>query len=130
MLENIKVFLKKSWVYIMIGIGIAAATTVILKKKVDEYENVIQRMQTSHQEELDEIEEARKEERKKYEENERTYKERMATIQKEYDDAKKIFDEKKKSDVIDIVKKYNGKPDQLAERFSKVTGFKIILPED
>jgi len=130
MLENIKAFFKKSWVYITVGIGIVIAAVAIFKKKVDEYENTIERMQASHQKELNEIEAARKEERKKHEENERAYKERMATIQKEYDDAKKIFDEKKKSGVIDIVKKYNGKPDQLAERFSKVTGFKIVLPEE
>jgi 5-bromo-4-chloroindolyl phosphate hydrolysis protein len=127
--ESIKNFFKKSGIYIALALAIILGIS-LFKKKVDEYETIVQKMQESHQKELDEIEAARKEERKKHEENERAYKERMATIEKEYDEAKKALDEKKKKDVDGIVKKYYGKPDQMAERFAKVTGFKIILPEE
>ena len=130
MLENIKDFFKRFGVFvIVVGVGIAVGVS-LFKKKVNHYEDIVQKLQESHQKELNEIEAARKEERKKFEENERAYKEKVAAIEKEYADAKKVFDEKKKSAADGIVKKYDGKPDQLAERFAKVTGFKIVLPEE
>ena len=54
----------------------------------------------------------------------------MEIIEKEYETAKKELDEKKKSEVATIVRKYADKPDQLAERLAQVTGFKIVLPEN
>jgi flagellar motility protein MotE (MotC chaperone) len=128
--EAIKDFLKKIGIYIVVAIiGIAFGVS-LFKKKVKEYENIVQKLQESHKKELDEIQKAREEERKKYEENERKYKERMEAIEKEYNETKKIFEERKASEVKKIVKVYGGKPDQLAEKFSKATGFRVVLPED
>lgn len=129
MLDNIKNFFKKFWTYLVAGLGVALGV-VLFKKKVDSYENIVQKLQESHQKELDEIEAARKEERKKYEENEKKYQERMAVIEKEYTDAKKELDEKKRKEVEGIVRNYGNQPDKLAQRLAEVTGFKIIMPED
>ena len=129
MLENIKNFLKKSWGYLIV-ICCAALGLILYKKKVDSYENVVQKMQGFHQKELDEIKEARENERKKYEENERKYKERIQVVENEYESAKIAFDIKKKIAVEKIVRTYGNKPDQLAQKLAEVTGFKIIMPED
>ena len=129
MLDKIKDFFKKFWGFFVAGLGVAAGF-LLVKKKVEYYDDVVQKLQDSHQKELDEIKMAQEEERQKYEENERKYKERMEIIEKEYETAKKELDEKKKSEVATIVRKYGDKPDQLAERLAQVTGFKIILPED
>jgi len=129
MLEKIKNFFKNSWGYIVAGIGLIFGLT-LFRKKVDHYENIVQKLQESHQKELDEIKKARDEERKKYEENEKKFQERMAAIEKEYDTAKKELDEKKRKEIEGIVKSYGNQPDKLAQRLTDVTGFKIILPED
>jgi len=129
MLEKIKNFFKNSWGYIVAGIGLIFGLT-LFRKKVDHYENIVQKLQESHQKELDEIKKARDEERKKYEENEKKFQERMAAIEKEYDTAKKELDEKKRKEIAGIVKSYGNQPDKLAQRLNDVTGFKIILPGD
>jgi Skp family chaperone for outer membrane proteins len=129
MFENIKNFFKKSWGYLVAGLGVVFGV-MLFRKKVDHYENIVQKLQDSHQKQLDEIEAARKEERKKHEENERKYQERMALIEKEYEAAKAELDEKKRKEIEGIVKKYGNQPDKLAQRLADVTGFKIIMPED
>lgn len=129
MLENIKNFFKKSWGYIVAGLSVVLGL-MFFRKKVDHYENIVQKLQESHQKQLNEIEAARKEERKKHEENERKYQERMALIEKEYEAAKAELDEKKRKEIEGIVKKYGNQPDKLAQRLADVTGFKIIMPED
>ena len=129
MLENIKNFFKKSWGYIVAGLSVVLGL-MFFRKKVDHYENIVQKLQESHQKQLNEIEAARKEERKKHEENERKYQERMALIEKEYETAKAELDEKKRKEIEGIVKKYGNQPDKLAQRLADVTGFKIIMPED
>lgn len=129
MFENIKNFFKKSWGYLVAGLGVVFGV-MLFRKKVDHYENIVQKLQDSHQKQLDEIEAARKEERKKHEENERKYQERMALIEKEYEAAKAELDEKKRKEIEGIVKKYGDQPDKLAQRLADVTGFKIIMPED
>jgi len=128
MLENIKSFFKRFWGYLAAGLGLALGLS-FYKKKVDVYEDIVQKMQQSHEKELEAIKKAREEERAKYEENERKYKERMAAIEKEYEAAKVEFDAKKKSAAEKIVRTYGDKPDKLAEKLAEVTGFKIVLPE-
>lgn len=129
MLDKIKVFFKRSWGFFVAGTGIVLSLA-FFRKKIDHYENIMQKLHESHQKELNDIKAAREEERKKYEENEKKYQERMAIIEKEYDAAKKQLDDKKREEVGKIVKKYGGKPDQLAQKLSEVTGFKIIMPEE
>jgi len=122
---------KKIGIYIVtILVGIAFGFFLFNKKNVVDYENVVQKLRESHKKELDEIQKVREEERKKYEENEKKYKEKMEIIEKEYNETKRAFEEQKVLEVKKIVKAYDGKPDKLAERFSKVMGFKVVLPED
>jgi hypothetical protein len=128
MLDRIKDFFKKFWGFFVAILGVGAGL-LLVKKKVEYYDDFVQKLQQSHQKEVDEIKAAREEERKKYEENERKFKERMEIIEKEYETAKKELDEKKRTELINIVRKYGNKPDKLAERLAQVTGFKIILPE-
>lgn len=129
MLDDIKNFFKRFWGYLAVALG-AVLGIVFYKKKVDVYENIVQKMQESHEKELNDIKKAREEEREKYEENERKYKERMAAIEKEYEAAKIEFDAKKRTAAEKIVRTYGNKPDKLAEKLAEVTGFKIIMPEE
>jgi len=129
MLLSIKDFLKKFWGYLVTGVGIVIGL-LIFKKRTTTYELEIEGLRSSHKKEIEDINNARDAERKQYEENERKFQEALKAIQKKYDDAKKDLDEKKKSDIKDIVVKYGNRPDILAQKLSEVTGFKIILPED
>lgn len=130
--NNIINLFKRFRIYIVVAI-VGLALGFFLSKNMTnnhEYETIVQNLQESHKKELEEIQKATEEERKKYEENERKYKERMALIEKDYNESKSVLKEQKVAEVINIVKSYSGKPDQLAERFAKVTGFKVILPGD
>jgi vacuolar-type H+-ATPase subunit H len=129
MLENIKDFFKKFWGFFAAGLGIAVGFLLVKKKEADDF-GFIQKLEDSHKKEIEEINKAREVERQQYEENEKKYKETMTAIQEQYEKAKKDLDEKKKTEVATIVRKYGNKPDQLAQKLSEVTGFKIILPED
>lgn len=129
MLKKIKEFFSKFWGYFVAGFG-AIAGIIFLKKQTDNYETIVQKLQESHEKELDEIKKAREEERKAYEANEKKYQERMALVEKEYEAAKKNLDEKKRKEIEDIVRNYSNQPDELAKKLAEVTGFVIIMPED
>jgi hypothetical protein len=129
MLQNIKDFFKKFWGFFVAGFGIVAGLLLVKKKEADD-SALIQALEDSHKKEIEEINRAREAERQQYEENEKKYKATMAAIQEQYEKAKKDLDEKKKTEVATIVRKYGNKPDQLAQKLAEVTGFKIILPED
>lgn len=121
-------FVKKYWgVFVII---LAVAAVVFMKEQNNESAAYIKQMQDSHAKEIEEVNKAREEERKKYEQNEIRYKERMAAIEAQYETAKKEFDEKKKNQAAKIMKDFGGKPVELAEKLAEVTGFKVILPED
>lgn len=125
----LKDFFKKHWGLLTVVVFVVLSIA-FYKKKVDVYESIMQKMQESHQKELDDIKKAREEERAKYEENEKKYKERMAVIEKEYETAKVEFEARKKTSTEKIIKSYGNKPDKLAEKLAEVTGFKIIMPEE
>lgn len=129
MLKKTKDFLSKFWGYFVAGLG-AIIGIIFFKKQTDSYENIVQKLQESHEKELDEIKKAREEERKAYEENEKKYQERMAVITKEYEIAKKNLDEKKRKEIERIVRDYNDQPDKLAQKLAEVTGFVVVMPED
>lgn len=129
MFDSIKEFFKKFW-----GLFVAAGSiflgVIMYKKKVEYYDGLLQDAQQSHDKQVKELQEIREKERSQYQENEQRYKDQMAALEKQYEDAKKVFDEKKKTEAAVIVKKYGNKPDLLAQKLSEVTGFKIVMPEE
>lgn len=128
-IKNVINFIKNNWI-ILVLVSLTITGFFIYQKKVEYYDNTIQILQSEHEKEINEIKNAREEERKRYEENEKKYQEKLELIEKEYEDAKTKLDEKKQEREKEIIKKYGSKPDKLAEKLSEITGFKIIMPED
>ena len=129
MLEKIVNFLKRFWIYFAIGLGVILGASIFLKKDND-YNDFIEKLQESYKKQLQEINDIRDQERAKYKENEQKYKETISLIEAEYEIMKQEFNDKKKKEVEKIVKKYDNKPNELAQKLSEITGFKIILPEE
>jgi Skp family chaperone for outer membrane proteins len=122
-------FLKKFWGYFAAA-GVIFFGVVVLKRKFDDYDALIEKLQGAHDDQIKALNKIREEERAKYEENQKKYEARMAAIEAEYEKAKQDLDEEKRKKVEDMVKKYSNKPDVLAKKLSDLTGFQVVLPEE
>lgn len=122
-------FVKRFWGYFATAVVVFFGV-VILRRKLEDYEDLIKKLQDAHEEQIKNLNKIREEELAKYKENERKYQERMAIVEAEYEKAKQELDDKKRRRIEDLVKKYANKPDKLAEKLSSVTGLKIVLSEE
>ena len=98
--------------------------------KQKEYDSSVVELNKIHQRELEKISVLREEERKHHEENIKRLQDSLALVQLQYEKANKKLDEKQKKQVEKIVKKYSNDTKGLAEELSKMTGYKVILPEN
>lgn len=131
--EGLKIFFKRYWSHLLVGIFVFSTmifSYLFYKKKMLDHDQIIHSLQESHAKELDDMRKIREEERSKYEENEKKYKEKLQQIEEDYKKAKQELEEKKKTRVEKMVKTYAGKPDELAKKMSDVTGFNLVLPKE
>ena len=128
-MKVLKVFFRRYWSHVAVGLIVFSATVfsyLYHKKRMNDYQRILNVIQDSHAHDLDEMKKVIKKEREEYEQNEKKYKEQLQKIEEDYKKAKQEFEEKKKANVDKIVKKYEGKPDELAKKMSEVTGFKLV----
>lgn len=120
--------LKKNWKICILIFGVIFSF-FLFKKRDQTFLERIEKIRGEHEKEIKQINEAREKERRLHEENETRLKETLKEIQAQYESEKKLLDKKKKAEIQDIVEKHGNDPDELAIQLSKVTGFKVILPE-
>lgn len=125
-------FLKKFWGYFALGFGASAAIFLFFhfSKKNDDLFALITNMQNSHAEEIKQIYQFREEEKKQLEDIQKKYDKKIADLEEEYKKSISELEEKKKETAKKIVKDFGDKPNELAERLSQSTGFKVVLPEE
>jgi len=121
--------IKKYWNVVLLVVS-ATAGYFFFRREQDRFSDRYNQLQIAHDDEMRKIQSAREEERKQHEENLKRLQDTLDLIQKQYDEDKRAFEEKKKEQVTQIVKKYGKSPEELAKRVSEVTGFKIIFPEE
>lgn len=121
-------FLKKNWRYFAIAIFTILVLLFLQKDRISLTQQ-LQSTRTAYEERINQIENARKEERRQNDEALSQLKKKLVDVQKQYDDAKVELEKKKKEEIKDLVEKYADDPEELAKKLSEVTGFKIILPE-
>lgn len=122
------IILKKNWKIALLIFGVVFSF-FLFKKKDQTFLERLKTVQDEHEKEIKKLNEAREKERRQHEENEARLKETLAEIQVQYESEKKTLDQKKKAEIQVIVEKHGNDPDELAVQLSKVTGFKVILPE-
>lgn len=127
-MKNFFLILKKNWKIIFLILGVAFSF-LLFKKKDQTFLERLEKIQDDHEKEIKKINEARERERRLHEENEARLKEVLREIQTQYESEKRLLDKKKQSEIKSIVEKHGSDPDELAIQLSKVTGFKVILPE-
>jgi predicted nuclease with TOPRIM domain len=121
-------FFKANWKYFGLTIVTILVMLFLQKEKISLTQQ-LQSTRSAYEERINQIEIARKEERRQNDEALLQLKKKLADVQKQYDDAKVELEKKKKEEIKDLVEKYADDPEELAKKLSEVTGFKIILPE-
>lgn len=119
---------KKNWGYFVAAFGVVVAFLLLKKEKISllDQMNVIRE---SYEDQIKQIEFARREEREKNAKALETLQKRLDDIQKQYEKAKIELDKKKKEEIKELMGKYSNDPETLAKKLSEATGFKVILPE-
>ncbi len=126
--QKLWLFVKKNWKYVAAVLGTVLAY-VLLQKQKSSLLDQIQEIRDSYDAQLNKIEAARAEERRKNEQELKLLKKRLEDVQKQYVEAKKELDDKKRAEIEELMKKYSNDPEELAKKLSQLTSFKIILPE-
>lgn len=93
---------------------------------VEDYKKI----QDAHNKEIEQIQAARDEERKRLEANKIQLQQTLDAIQKQYDERSRELDAKKKEEIESIINEHGHEPDVLARKLAEATGFVVIQPED
>lgn len=120
-------YVKKYWQVALLIVGVIVGVVIFRRKDISFVEDY-QKIQDVHKKELDAIQAANDEERKKLQANQAQLQTALDTIQKQYDSQQKQLDDAKKAEIAQIVKDHGNDPDALAQKLSDATGFKVILP--
>jgi len=119
---------KKNWGYFVAAFGVAI-TFLFLKKEKTSLLDQISVIRESYEDQIKQIELARREEREKNAKALELLQKRLDEVQRQYEKAKIELDKKKKEEIKELMEKYSNDPDALAKKLSEATGFKVILPE-
>lgn len=119
-------FLKKYWGYIAVFFG-GVIAVLSLKRKSEPSD--VKQVRDSYDAQIDLGNQVRHEENQKEDEATKKLASDLAHVQKQYVEQKKDLTDKKKEEIKTILQQHGDDPAGLAEKLSKVTGFKVIMPE-
>jgi len=124
--NKVRDFFKQYWGYIAMFVGGVIATLAFKKKPEPDDMKTIR---DSYDSQLDLSNQIRHEENQKEDEAKKKLDDGLAHVEKQYSEKKKNLDDKKKQEIKTILQHHQDDPIGLAEKLSKVTGFKVIMPE-
>lgn len=130
MLNKLKIawtYIKKYWSYAALALAVVFGFLLFNKEKVD-FSEQLKQIQDAHDAELKQIQAARAQEEQQHDANVKQLQDSLDAVQQHYDLAKKDLDDKKKQEIVDLVKQYGDDPTALAQKLSAATGFVIVLP--
>lgn len=128
-IQRLLPWLKKYWQLVLLIVG-TIASIVFFKTRESTFSDELKKIDDAHKKELQDIESAREEERRKNAEAEKRLSDALAAVQQQYDAAKQDLDEKKRKEIEDIVKQCANDPEELARQLSAATGFSVVLPTE
>lgn len=118
---------KKYW-WIFASIAGFIIFKLVFKGDAADLSATLKSIQKKHEDELRAIKAADETRRAAYEENSRKLQNRLVEIERQYEEAQLQLDAKKRSELEKILKDTHNNPDELAQKLSDATGFKVILP--
>lgn len=124
--NKVRDFFKKYWGYIVMFVGGVIAVLAFKKKSEPDDTKTIR---DSYDSQLDLSNQVRHEENRKEDEAKKKLDDGLAHVEKQYSEKKKNLDDNKKQEIKTILQQHQDDPVGLAEKLSKVTGFKVIMPE-
>jgi len=125
-------FTKKNWQALIV---LAAAVIIVWQVRsffISRENNLLKQMEDMkriHDEEINSVKKAHEEERQRHDKNVKKLEEDLKTSQDKYDQTILELENKKKINVVKIVKKYGKDPAELAKKVQSITGFEIVMPE-
>ena len=120
-------FFKKFWMFFAALGGLATYLIIKNKKSTDNLPSEIRSFGDKFANDVNVI---RKNEQDAAAKEEKEHQEKTAAIKKKYDAEKEKLDENTKAAAEKIFEQHKDNPEALAQELSKVTGFKVILPQD
>ena len=130
MLEKIKKFVKSTWFWVLLAPSVFVAFIIAFWRNRGNLFELMQDIRASGKKEVEDIKKIREEELQSQSEADKLFERRMKKVEEDFAKEKKEFDEKKKNEVEQLLISTKSDPVKLAEELSKVTGFKIIFPEE
>jgi gas vesicle protein len=124
--NKVRDFFKKYWGYIAMFVGGVIAVLAFKKKSEPDDTKTIR---DSYDSQLDLSNQVRHEENRKEDEAKKKLDDGLTHVEKQYSEKKKNLDDNKKQEIKTILQQHQDDPVGLAEKLSKVTGFKVIMPE-
>jgi len=124
--NKVRDFFKKYWGYIAMFVGGVIAALAFKKKSEPDDTKTIR---DSYDSQLDLSNQVRHEENRKEDEAKKKLDDGLTHVEKQYSEKKKNLDDNKKQEIKTILQQHQDDPVGLAEKLSKVTGFKVIMPE-
>ncbi len=125
--SKIKEFFRKFWLFFVAFGGVVAYFIVNRKKPID---NLPDDIRNSGKQFADDVDVVRRNEQQSLAHEAELHKEKTEAIKKKYEAEKEKLDEETKDKAEKLFESYKNDPKALAEELSKVTGFRVILPED
>jgi len=107
--------------------GVAAYFFVNRKRPID---NLPDDIRNSGKQFADDVNTVRQNEQQSQAHEAQVHKEKTEAIKKKYEAEKEKLDEETKDKAEKLFESYKNDPKALSEELSKVTGFRVVLPED
>ena len=125
-------FTKKNWQALVVLTAAAIIVWQLRSFFISRENNLLKQMEDMkriHDEEINSVKKAHEEERQRHDKNVKKLEEDLKTSQDKYDQTILELENKKKINVVKIVKKYGKDPAELAKKVQSITGFEIVMPE-
>lgn len=125
--NKIKTFFQKFWLFFIAFGGVVTYFFINRKKPID---NLADEVKASGDQFANDVDTVRQNEQRDLAQESQAHKERTEAIKKKYEAEKEKLDEETKDKAEKLFELHKDDPQALAEELSKVTGFRVILPED
>jgi len=129
-MKNVKEFLKKSWVWLLLLPTAILTFVVLFWKNGKDLFKLLLASRESSQQEIEEVKKAREKELEEQRKNKEKIDKMLSQLREKHEKEDKQFDENKKKQIEETVEACGNDPLKLAEELSKLTGFKVILPPE
>jgi len=128
-LKKIWLWIKAYWYIpaILLAIGVSI---ICLGKSPKSLIDILSKRKETYQKEINAINKIHKEEIEDRDKAIKTYHKTIKAIEEKHNKDTKALDEKKKKEILKIVKETHNNPDLLSEKLANQMGFEVVYPKE